>query len=67
MMIDKVLTFFFGSQNDRDLKALKPILAAVNAKEEWAKSLKPEEFPEQTKRFKEELANFIYFSYKVYY
>lgn len=57
MFIDKVLTAIFGTQNDRDVKALRPILAAVNAKEEWAKSLKPEEFPEQTKRFKEELAN----------
>ena len=57
MVIDKVLTFFFGSQNDRDLKALKPILEKVNSKEEWAKSLKDEEFPEQTKRFKERLAN----------
>ncbi len=57
MFIDKVLTAIFGTQNDRDVKALLPILQAVNAKEEWAKSLKPEEFPEQTKRFKEELAN----------
>jgi len=57
MFIDKVLTAIFGTQNDRDVKALLPILEAVNAKEEWAKSLKPEEFPEQTKRFKEELAN----------
>lgn len=57
MFIDKVLTAIFGSQNDRDVKALRPILAKVNEKEEWAKSLKPEEFPEQTKRFKEELAN----------
>ena len=57
MFIDKVLTAIFGTQNDRDLKALKPILAAVNAKEEWAKSLKAEEFPEQTKKFKERLAN----------
>ena len=56
MFIDKVLTAIFGSQNERDVKALKPILAAVNAKEEWAKSLKPEEFPEQTKKFKERLA-----------
>jgi len=56
MVIDKVLTFFFGSQNDRDVKALKPILDSVNAKEEWAKSLKDEEFPEQTKKFKERLA-----------
>ena len=56
MFIDKVLTAIFGTQNDRDVKALQPILAAVNAKEEWAKSLKPEEFPEQTKKFKERLA-----------
>ena len=57
MFIDKVLTAIFGTQNDRDIKALMPILSAVNAKEEWAKSLKPEEFPEQTKKFKERLAN----------
>ncbi len=57
MFIDKVLTAIFGTQNDRDVKALRPILAQVNAKEEWAKSLKAEEFPEQTKRFKEEIAN----------
>ncbi|MCQ2584107.1 MAG: preprotein translocase subunit SecA [Treponema sp.] len=56
-MLDKVLTAIFGSQNERDVKALKPILAKVNAKEEWAKSLKDEEFPEQTKNFKERLAN----------
>ena len=56
MLIDKILTAIFGSQNDRDVKALRPILAAVNAKEEWAKSLKPEEFPEETKKFKERLA-----------
>ena len=55
MFIDKILTAIFGSQNDRDLKALKPILAKVNAKEEWAKSLPAEEFPKQTERFKEEL------------
>ena len=55
MVIDKILTAIFGSQNDRDLKALKPILAKVNAKEEWAKSLSAEEFPKQTERFKEEL------------
>ncbi len=57
MFIDKVLTAIFGSQNDRDVKAILPILAKVNEKENWAKSLKPEDFPEQTKRFKQELAN----------
>ena len=57
MIVDKVLTAIFGTQNDRDVKALRPILAKVNAKESWAKSLKDEEFPEQTKKFKERLAN----------
>ena len=57
MFIDKVLTAIFGSQNDRDVKALRPILAKVNEKEEWAKSLSAEQFPEQTKKFKERLAN----------
>ena len=55
MLVDKVLTLLFGSQNDRDLKALKPILAKVNAKEEWAKSLPAEEYPKQTQRLKDEL------------
>ncbi len=57
MFIDKVLTAIFGSQNDRDVKALRPILAKVNEKEEWAKSLSADQFPEQTKKFKERLAN----------
>ncbi len=57
MFIDKVLTVLFGSQNERDVKKLKPLVAAVNAKEEWAKSLRAEDFPKQTKEFKERLAN----------
>ena len=56
MFIDKVLTVLFGSQNERDVKKLKPLVAAVNAKEEWAKSLSAEDFPKQTKEFKERLA-----------
>ena len=56
MIIDKILTAIFGSQNDRDVKALRPILALVNEKEEWAKSLPAEEYPKQTERFKKELA-----------
>jgi preprotein translocase subunit SecA len=56
-MIDKVMTFFFGSQNERDVKELKPILEKVNNKESWAKSLSKEEFPKTTVWFKERLAN----------
>ena len=55
-MLDKVLSVIFGSQNERDLKKLRPIVAAVNAKEEWAKSLSAEDFPKQTQIFKERLA-----------
>ena len=56
MLVDKVLTVLFGSQNDRDVKKLRPLVAAVNAKEEWAKSLSAEEFPKQTLILKERLA-----------
>ena len=55
MFIDKVLTVLFGSQNERDIKKLRPLVAAVNAKEDWAKSLSAEDFPKQTKEFKERL------------
>ena len=57
MFIDKILTAIFGSQNDRDLKALMPVLKAVNEKETWAKSLKAEDFPEETKKFKARIAD----------
>jgi preprotein translocase subunit SecA len=52
-MLDNVLTFFFGSQNERDVKTLRPALAKVNAKEDWAKSLSAEEYPKQTAILKE--------------
>lgn len=57
MLLDKILTGIFGSKNDRDVKNLLPIVAAINAKEEWAKSLSAEDFPKQTKIFKEQLAS----------
>lgn len=57
MIIDKILTAIFGSQNDRDVKRLKPLLRAVNDKEPWAKSLAPEDFPEETNKFKTRLSN----------
>ena len=56
-MLDKIFTAIFGSQNDRDVKKLKPIVAAVNAKEEWAKSFSAEDFPKQTEIFKERIKN----------
>ena len=55
-MLDKVLSVIFGSQNERDVKKLIPIVKSINDKEEWAKSLAPEEFPKQTQIFKERLS-----------
>ncbi len=55
-MFDKVLTFFFGSQNERDVKALVPIVSKIEEKEEWAASFKDEEFPAQTQILKDRLS-----------
>lgn len=55
-MLDQILSFIFGSQNERDVKKLQPVVAQINAKEPWAKSLKAEDFPKQTQIFKERLA-----------
>ena len=43
-----VLAAIFGTKKERDVKALLPLLHAVNAKESWALSLKNEDFPVQT-------------------
>ena len=55
-MLDAILKFLFGSQNERDLKALQPILHSVNEKEAWAASLPKEEFPLITEKFRERYA-----------
>jgi preprotein translocase subunit SecA len=47
-MLEKFFKALFGSQHERDLKALLPILHTVNEKEIWAASLPAEEFPRQT-------------------
>ncbi|MBO7122026.1 MAG: preprotein translocase subunit SecA [Treponema sp.] len=56
MIVDKILTAIFGSANDREVKKLRPIVEKINAREEWAASLKDEDFAKQTKIFKEQLA-----------
>ncbi len=56
-MLEKVIRAVFGSQHERDLKALLPLLHAVNEKEAWASSLPEEEFPRRTQSFRERLKN----------
>ena len=51
-MLDNIIKALFGSQHERDLKALLPILHAVNEKEAWAAGLPAEEFPRQTESFR---------------
>ncbi|MDR1362923.1 MAG: preprotein translocase subunit SecA [Spirochaetaceae bacterium] len=52
-MVEKILTLFFGSQKERDVKSLTPIVKAVNDKEAWAAGLDAGQFIEQTGRFRE--------------
>ena len=56
-MFEKFFKALFGSQQERDVKALQPILKYVNEKEEWAKSLSPEDFPRQTELFRQRYKN----------
>ncbi|MDR2807377.1 MAG: preprotein translocase subunit SecA [Spirochaetaceae bacterium] len=53
-MFDSLVKVIFGSQHERDLKALVPLLHAVNEKEVWALSLPKEEFPKMTEQFRKE-------------
>jgi preprotein translocase subunit SecA len=55
-MIEKILTLFFGSQRERDVKTLTPIVKAVNDKEIWAAGLDKGEFITQTQSFRERFA-----------
>jgi len=56
-MSNRLLSAVFGTKHERDLKALMPILHAVNSRESWALSLTPEEFREQTTVLKKRLAD----------
>ena len=52
-MFEKIVKALFGSQHERDLKAILPILHKVNEKESWAAALSAEEFPRCTELFRE--------------
>ncbi|MBN1686364.1 MAG: preprotein translocase subunit SecA [Spirochaetales bacterium] len=52
-MNQSLFKFFFGSQHERDLKRLLPVLQQVNALEKWARSLTAEDFPRNTNELRE--------------
>ena len=54
-MIKQVFTSIFGSQNERDLKKIQPIVDAANAWEEKITKLSNDELKAKTTEFKERL------------
>ncbi len=47
-----LISALFGTKQQKDIKALRPIVEAVNAQEAWARDLSAEAFKEQTEHFK---------------
>ena len=56
MIADKIIKAVFGSQHERDIKALLPVLHQINEKEAWTLALAPEDFKQKTAEFKERFA-----------
>ena len=54
-MIEKILAALFGSKQERDLKALAPLLAKINQLEPWALGLSHEQMKEQSQALQKRL------------
>src|SRR5580658_10108961 len=55
-MIDKFLAKIFGTKHEREIKAIRPIVAAINELEPRMKELTDEELAAQTVLFREQFA-----------
>ncbi len=51
-----ILTKLFGTKNEKDIKALMPVLEKVNSFSDWASKLSDDEFPVVTQSFKNRLS-----------
>src|SRR3954470_10541977 len=58
-MIDAVLAKIFGTQNERDVKAIRPLIAAINALEPEVQKLTDIDLAAKTIEFREKLAKGI--------
>ncbi|MFA5698336.1 MAG: preprotein translocase subunit SecA, partial [Sphaerochaeta sp.] len=56
-MARSLLSTLFGTKQEKDLRALEPIVTAVNELESWAKSLEDDQFPIETQALKAALSN----------
>jgi preprotein translocase subunit SecA len=55
-MIDKYLAKIFGTKHEREIKAIRPLVAAINELEPRMQELSDEELAAQTVSFREQLA-----------
>src|SRR6516225_5844359 len=56
-MIDAVLAKIFGTANEREIKAMQPLIASINALEPELQQLSDAELAARTAEFKQQLAN----------
>ncbi|MFZ2490807.1 MAG: preprotein translocase subunit SecA [Thermoanaerobaculia bacterium] len=54
-MINKVLTMIFGSKHERDVKAMRPVVAQINALEPEIQRLTDDELRSRTQEFRDRL------------
>src|SRR6476660_8921083 len=57
MIVDTLLAKVIGTQNERDLKRLRPYVAAINAKEPEVEKLSDEQLRGKTAEFRKRVAN----------
>jgi preprotein translocase subunit SecA len=53
--VGRSLKSMFGSQNERMVRTLAPLVVKINALEGWAQGLTAEQFLEQTRKFREQV------------
>src|SRR5260370_38325836 len=56
-MMDTLLAKLFGTKNGRDVKAMRPLIASINALEPSIQSLSDQELTAKTAEFRQRLAN----------
>lgn len=54
-MFDKILSLFFGTKHERDIKKLRPIVERINALENEMKKIPSDRFPDKTAEFRSRL------------
>ena len=57
MIVDTLLAKVIGTQNERDLKRLRPMVAEISAKEPEIEALSDERLRGKTAEFRQRLAN----------